>query len=949
VSLADLHGRLDEHFRALRATRDLDDAALPIFALEHGLGASDLVLLHAEICAAVRQGWLPSNAWLPFVVYAAEVGYDYSGEEYWPTFEARTPRWQQGNRHYIRDQFKRFRDTFRGAEPTGPWAKQFSIICWPITHAVLPTDLQRQLARLLSDYSRALTSGLLEDPAELGRRLAARAWQSSSRFQNFAQNTDLLGQVAAALLVGDDDESPFLLKSTLMRIVSDLSEEREARRWLGNAKATAWTIRTRGLGQSETRRERNRDRTTRERLPSLTDPDLTLRRDAAGWSGYLELPDLSALGERLPGVRGELSRLRPIVSGVDDPLARGRLLYAGQRVRLDSWPSRGTPLISLEAGSSEANALLADLCRISDGPTWLFRLQDAGTATEVRGKRIHPGRSYVLLSSDPLTSQHATWIEASELATSGAHAYSVRVPEVIDVEDVETLRGLGLGATAQVAVRPVGLVPALWDGEGLAEWNVGEDPLISVSSTQKVERCIFTFDGMPFIVPWPDGEGEVFVQIDGASIGTHTLHVALTSADSEIPVVEGALQLLMRTPAARGTSGTPREGFLMLANPVTPSLNELWDGKAVIEIRGPADAEASVHITLSDKRGHVLGEGRTAARLPVDSNRWLRLFSQMRDVAPIRRTYDDAESCVVAVANPRLGAVSLRCERDFVPLRWTFGSDGEGSYVRLIDSTDGAGTVVSLYNFATPDRRTDVVLDDGMRGRWPTGGLVSAVAGTNRAAAILPPHVHDLDDLRATNVKPRLNRGRRSVDGVHKLIELAERWEAASLPANAIASLRKTDVLRAISGRIAGDIGGDRWERLEQRVLERATITIRDFIYAVGEEPYQRRLALDLSSRLDRLGALRPERRTSTFAYALAEHARPARVWPNDTRFAEFVLRLSSATASLAPWPTPEIEENIARVLTSPVIVRAARFLVLAIEEVEGDVAGATYSGWIWQ
>ena len=151
VGLAALHRQLDEHFRALRTKRDLADPALPIFALEHGLSAADLLLVQAEVCTAVRDGWLPREAGLPFVVYAAEIGYDYTGEEYWPTFESRTPGWaHHGDRHYIRDQFKRFKEAYRAAEPTGPWAEQFSIICWPITHAVLPTDLQRQLARLLS-------------------------------------------------------------------------------------------------------------------------------------------------------------------------------------------------------------------------------------------------------------------------------------------------------------------------------------------------------------------------------------------------------------------------------------------------------------------------------------------------------------------------------------------------------------------------------------------------------------------------------------------------------------------------------------------------------------------------------------------------------------------------------------------------------------------------------
>lgn len=319
-----LHERLDIHFKALRVTRDAYASGIPIFALEHGLAETELMLLKAEVCAAVRRGHLPRDTWLPFVVYAAEIGYAYSGDEYWQTFEYETPSWaQHGDRHYIRRQFMIFADTFGGARPSGAWADHFSIICWPITHAVLPTDLQRYLARLLFEYRTALTSELLHDPRELGKRLAGRAWQASSRFQNFAQNTELLGQVPAALLVGDDEKSPYLLDSTLSRIVADLSKEREAGRWLRDAKARATHVRIRGLGgmaATQPRGDRERGELA-ERLPASTDPELSLRLENGSWTAYVEFPDLAALGERLPTAYDQLGR--PEVATREPPVLDG--------------------------------------------------------------------------------------------------------------------------------------------------------------------------------------------------------------------------------------------------------------------------------------------------------------------------------------------------------------------------------------------------------------------------------------------------------------------------------------------------------------------------------------------------------------------------------------------------------------------------------------------------
>ena len=49
---------------------------------------------------------------LPWIVYAAELGYLYSGDEYWQTFEKKTPGWLvHGDRYWIRKCFWTSRST----------------------------------------------------------------------------------------------------------------------------------------------------------------------------------------------------------------------------------------------------------------------------------------------------------------------------------------------------------------------------------------------------------------------------------------------------------------------------------------------------------------------------------------------------------------------------------------------------------------------------------------------------------------------------------------------------------------------------------------------------------------------------------------------------------------------------------------------------------------------
>lgn len=208
-----------------------------------------------------------------------------------------------------------------------------------------PIYLQRHLAQLLFEYRAGLTTALLHDPAALGTRLAARTDGYTERFRVFCQNRTLLGQVAAALLLGEDDEeSPYLLAPTLQRLVTGLEAEQQSRLWLQDARRFASRVRASGFRPKPTpigSRERS------ERLPNLADPKLSLRREGVGWVAYAALPDLTPLQDRLPHLFDEVRVLRASVNGYAGWLSTGRLSYAGQEVRLSAWPAAVCHLFSL--------------------------------------------------------------------------------------------------------------------------------------------------------------------------------------------------------------------------------------------------------------------------------------------------------------------------------------------------------------------------------------------------------------------------------------------------------------------------------------------------------------------------------------------------------------------------------------------------------------------------
>lgn len=940
-----LHGQLEAHFHALRAARDLVAADAPTFALEHGLADSDLVLLQTAVHESVHRGQLPRDNWLPFVVYAAEVGYDYSGEDYWPTFESRTPGWKQhGDRHYIRRKFEAFAAAFGGALPQGAWARQFSIICWPITHAVLPTDLQRQLAKLLFEYRHSLTSDMLADPALLGRRLSARSWQYSARFQNFAQSTTLLGQVASALLTGEDEHSPYLLAPTLHRLVEALSGEHESRTWLRGAKSSASRVRVHGL-QPWVNNETASRRRAIERQTS-TDPALLLRLTTSGWTPVVRLPELSSLAERLPELHDQLGRLRVRVTGTSgSPLPSGQLRFPGREIRLDTWPGHEAPLFQLEGGTQQANRLLADQCVLSPGPPWLFRLREPRVATEVRGRFVRPGHEYILVTGSGAGLPEGPELSPVSLACVGVSAGLLSLPEQLNEDHLELIRALQLGCLGDVMVRPVGLVPGSWDGEGFASWLFGDPVMLAIKSSRDIGSCVCTIDAIPRVLDWPEDGGEIFLQFRGLAPGTHLVEFALLPKQPGDVVARGTFSVSVETPELRPRHGTFREGLSIFASPAAPSLSELWDGRATIEVLGPVGAEASLGMRLSDRRGPLLCKNERRVVLPIHGPRWHTLAKELLRSKAMSERYDDAEICELTVTADALGSVSLICERDFAPLRWALQSAATGA--RLLDNTGSGPDYIERYAVQDPLTPLAVMLDDG---RVNADGLLRAGLGGFDASVILPPRVQDLPSLQAALAPASVSLGPRTAAELLRLIYGNARWSEAQLPGDPVARAQRRMVLRTTTRACVVLIAGGRWRHLEERhgptepVPETAELAL-----LVGEEAWQRQIGRQIVARLAEWQDLAPGKRAAEFGDVLQASAVRAGLRADVVRTGEFLLRLSSEPGTLLAWAQDEREQLLDLALVSPVLVRAARLAVLAIDSAQTVDDESTYGGWAWR
>jgi hypothetical protein len=932
------HEELDAHFRALHTRRQGLGPSVPVFALEHALTGDDLTLLQDTVRAAHRQRSLVqagSRWWLPFAVHAAEVGYIYDGVEYWPIYAKATPGWvdSQYERDRVRDWFQRFAAAYGGAIPQGAWAATFRKIAWPITHAVLPRYLQVQLAELLYDYREGWAS-LLDDPAALGVHLHSWSRQYSDRLEKFCQNTALLGHVAVALLLsGEGGESDYIESRTLKRLVESLNSERQSRRWLHDARRSA---------SAQVRMPRPPTGTTVRantamRLPAVTDPKLQLKRERAAWRAYAVLPDLRPLQHSLPVVYDELRKSRAVVAGARQVIPTGGLLFTTPPVELASWPSPTQPFLQLQRASQEVNLLIADQCRITSGPWWVFRCKPGEPAIEVKSKFVRPGGTYCIVGAPELTPPAVAWCEKMEIAVDGVLAYGLKIPNTLSESDSRALVSAGISVISDVLIRPVGVVASSWDGEGSAEWLAGESALIGIHAEHSPARCRLTINEDPYYVEWPTGETNLFLSLDGLAVGTYQVVVTLGDPAGNGRRTDGTLIVTIRDPQVRAEGATSGEGIRLRTSPAQPTLPELWDGRAVVEVDGPTEMSADFAISLRDVDGRELGSLRRSLQLPVSGSAWLGLFPPMREAPELAKHYDDADRADLSVGRAGIGFATLSCERGFQGLRWVVRArHHDGGYTaRLIDRTDGDPASVEFFSVEYPTIGEPQHAEREFISP-PRGGLLWASNGEQAAGQIVPPDPNQL--LRHGPAQPSVPTSPRSLDAVHNLMRRHRQWKDAELPAHPFCMRERKRVLDALTTATAVMLAPGRWASFEQRIvgLPAPEVDLSEAKSLVGDSAPQREVAQAISLSLWQWDS--PEALIRGFGDAIGQLASFSGM-PNPVRRALFLLQLASSPSELLDWDESERIRYLRCVLDHPVLLRAARFAVLGtVEEVAGGV-----------
>ena len=976
MNLAEWNSRLQQHFEELRRQRLAAAGDKPIFVLEHGLGARELQDLTTEIQSHIVALPPDDGHGLPWIVYAAELGYRYSGDEYWQTFEAETPGWlARGDRYWIRRCFQRFHKQLGGAKPSGPWAEHFSIICWPITHAILPLDLQRQLARILYELRHSFSADLFESPTKLGEFISARSWNATSRFQKLTEEPQLVGQIATALLLqGASGTRGLILPATLLRIIADLDHERRARDWLRAAQKAAHErahIRGLAFGRAATRPIAQRDEARAEVAALGIEPRLVLRPAVpAGtqWDVSLEIPDLSSLLFRFPGIRETLTGSRCVVAGAAGrPLARARCLHGSQQVPLDRWPRPDEVLLKFERGDQQLDFLLRTECLLRPGPNWLFRIASDGLAYELRSLRVRAGERYVLVTTAAALSPGAH-VHSVQLACKGVSGVLIEVPDAIDSDLEERLQRIGLSPAKSIEVWPAGLAAVTWDGEGHGEWLASEHACLGIRSDHEIASLVVSMNTgveMPLELMSINAGQTIFVELPQLPVGLHKVRVSTRDQSGAIEP-HGDLDVMMRIREARPWSpaASPHGPLLVQIDPPTPTLEQLWEGHVEVSIIGPPGRQVRCHASLYEAEGSapLAANYLPPLSLPIDREGWAQHFEQhFRRKPQIQGAYDEARVCTLDFSAEELGAFSLRCRRELTPVRWALRRPGSQFTVRLIDdSGDGEVPTLARYSYETPIAEERLGLAE-THAVPASGGLYVAQRPGVTAAVIVPPAVRTLAELGCI---PVIHNTQRSTQSVLHLADGFRLWAHARMPGDVLSAMRQKAVQHAIVTEIFRLIGGDAWARAERSVVGTSR-TLSELARLVSQRREDAAFASALEAdcgefiagssrdRVQRLTALVERWRLVTAGPPRLSASTTALGKPDGTDDAksliDLALRLASDPASLNLRDN-DLQVRVKRLLDAPILARAARLVVIVVDRAKASrtAPGEVYAGWSW-
>lgn len=782
-----------------------------IFALEHGLPI-DMEALASELSKQLRYG-TPNNAcWLAWVVFATQVGYDYTGAEYWQTFKERLPAWGEIDTNKSRSRismwFRRFASTYHGVWPSGTWARQFRIIAWPITHAILPRDLQYQFARALHQNRYQIAAG--NDPLAVGRLIHQRSGHASSRFHEFCEQEELVGRIALALLGADAENLP-LSPETTRRIVGDLETRQEAREWLQEARADIRRIRG-------ARRQRYGERTPVERTEAAPArfnlrPSLLLSQANGAWQVGFQVPSFAPLAAASPDVAQFLKKTKVQFQGGVGEWHPARVLTIPSKLHeLQRWPAGGAVLQFKDAYPA-FEQLLRQEAALSPGPLWVCRIGSDRLAREVRSHQVRPGQIYIVLARAGHAFRSHPALRPIDLRCEGLVGIELTVPKHAPEDLRHALKTLGLSFASTVRIWPAGVPAVSWDGEGESEWLTTDTPCFGIDVNHEVASLEVSLDGVASLrISRAGVNGPSWVQLPSLPPGQHRLVVDVQDGAGSPPgASRGEVILEVRDPLGLEETIHQRGGLMVVATPTDAMLEHLERGELRLDVFGPVGREAQLFLEV---------DGYESDRKPIGKLVLPAMLTDLWTRLPVEAQEDlgSCSACRLVVNADEIGTFTLPLERESRPLRWLPRRSKHTTAIRLVDEAGlGSHAQCQMAPLDHPAAAEVLDYDDCVDGfEVPPPGALFVVAGRERLDVVIvsQPGQERLNGLAQLAPAPKLDCFAATAERVPSDVALLTLWSRARV-VGPLGTARQGKVVRTMRDALVQLACGAAWIQAE--------------------------------------------------------------------------------------------------------------------------------------
>ncbi len=811
--------RIRELREAIRRRRDTDAsplAAIEVVSLDPAQRKADRDLVRESLSA----GSSVEDIGELLVCVIADLAFEVDWRDqfsFWPLLHERLRSAaldlrEHESRRSVAREFERFSAAHGGLKPVGELAAQFSLMSWPLVHALMPRPALRHVAAAIAKAARL---GLT--PASVGERWRPDFAQSLSAFSDFPlfvlgiiENADALEKVGRAVLFRSASSSG---AEWAQRAWDALQQDEVARELVDDARAEAKRA---------------------SRAPQLSVP-IELALTCVGESPAhvsVRLGPIDTTNERVLAFARTAAELRVQAGGKRAGAARLSDAIQGTAVvQIDSptLPLKiAVKVVPEESDHEVPQALKGPFERTFNAPVSFVQ---SGDDAYDRAEELRAGDdAAILLASD--AHAPARMLRRKVRGSGAMIALFGRV-------DDEVSASLGARrAAGRARLRPR-ITPPLRQSNGHLTFEEGRRAWLELEDAQRQPGIIAALKTGAAEVAAEVGEddaGRILVRTPPLAAGEHELVVR--SGHQARPLASIRITATKR-PSARAAR------WRAALRPEDATINHLESAQCSLEIDALAGISLELALRLDDREPEALVLDRDELRsLPRLAQRIARLYSEQRAElgAPskvdilAREASDDAWTTVAALTATTPG---LRFDASSDPIR-VLSPDDEATVYRVELGGDAGARLVAA-------------------GSTRKAGVYVAAAGSSRAAVVIADRDGSVPRLAATRARTR------SAERCAELLAVLRAIDVAALAprgAEGAALLARNAAARSVERELVLELCGSAWANIEDtaddgdaedlpRAMARLLWLPEDELVKLAES------AVDPVDALQRIGELR--------------------------------------------------------------------------------------------